>query len=89
MPDTSSPRGINAERPFAITAEKYNAEYASGKVTGSKFPHHEVRRLPGYAERNTPGLTRSDVTKELARHLTEYAERHSHGSIPVGGRIVR
>ena len=54
MPDTSSPRGINAERPFAITAEKYNAEYASGKVTGSKFPHHEVRRLPGYAERNTP-----------------------------------
>ena len=76
MPDMSSPPKATSERPFAIIAEKYNAEYASGKVTGSKFPHHEVRDLPGYAERNTPGLTGSDVTKDLARHLTEYADRH-------------
>ena len=78
MPDTSSPPKMNAERPFAPTAEKYNAEYASGKVTGSNFPHHEVCSLPGYAERNTPGLSGSDVTKELARHLTEYADRHGY-----------
>ena len=26
-----------AERPFATTAEKYTAEYASGKVTGSNL----------------------------------------------------
>ena len=64
------------ERAFPTTAEKYNAEYASGKINGSNFPYHEVRSLPGYLERNTPGLTGSDVTKELARHLTEYAERH-------------
>ena len=61
---------------FSKTAEKYNVEYASGKVNGSNFPHHEVRSLPGYLERNTPGLSGSDVTKELARHLTEYAESH-------------
>lgn len=76
MPDANHPSSAAAERPFAPTTERYNAEYASGKVTGSNFPHHEVRSLPGYAERNTPGLTGSDVTKELARHLTEYAERH-------------
>ncbi|MDE2787657.1 MAG: HNH endonuclease [Chloroflexota bacterium] len=76
MNSRNNPPASPHERPFSTTAEKYNAEYASGKVTGSNFPHHEVRSLPGYVERNTPGLTGSDVTKELARHLTEYAERH-------------
>ena len=65
-----------AERPFATTAEKYNAEYASGKVTGSIFPYHEVHSLPGYIKRDTPGLAAVDVTNELARHLVEYAERN-------------
>ena len=65
-----------AERPFATTAEKYNAEYASGKVTGSSFPYHEVHSLPGYIKRNTPGLAAVDVTNVLARHLVEYAERY-------------
>ena len=74
MPDTASTPTSTNERPFAATFDKYNAEYASGKLTGSNFPHHEVRSVPGYVERNTPGLTGSDVTKELARHLTEYAE---------------
>ena len=37
-----------AEQQFlATTAEKYNVEYASGKVTGSSFPYHEVHSLPG------------------------------------------
>lgn len=76
MPDANYPSSPAAERPFATTSERYNVEYASGKVTASNFPHHEVRSLPGYVERNTPGLTGSDVTKELARHLTVYAERH-------------
>ena len=76
MPDTSSLPKTNAERPFATTAEKYNAEYASGKVTGSNFPFHEVRNLPGYAERTTPSLAGSDVVKELSSHLVEYAERN-------------
>ena len=65
----------NQQRPFITTAEKYNKEYASGKVTGSNFPYQEVQSLPGYAERRTPGLSGSDVTKELVRYLAEYAER--------------
>ena len=64
-----------AEEPFATTAEKYNTEYANGKVTGSNFRYHEVQGLSGYSERRTPGLSSSDVTKELAKHLAEYAER--------------
>ncbi len=76
MPDTSTMPNPTEERPFAVTAERYNAEHASGKVTGSNFPFHEVRNLPGYAERATPGLTGSDVVKELARHLAEYAKRN-------------
>ena len=52
-----------------------NCKYVTGKVTGSKFPYQEVQSLPGYAERRTPGLSGSDVTKELARYLAEYAER--------------
>ena len=61
------------EWPFASTAEKYNSEHASGKVTVSNFPYDEVQSLSGYSERGTPGLTGSDVTKELAKHLTDYA----------------
>ena len=62
------------ERPFATIVEKYDMEYANGKVNGSNFPYHEVQSLPGYAERRTPSLTASDVTRELARHLAEYAD---------------
>ncbi|MDE2715712.1 MAG: HNH endonuclease [Chloroflexota bacterium] len=61
------------ERPFASTAEKYNSEHASSKVTVSNFPYDEIQGLPGYSERGTPGLTGSDVAKELAKHLTDYA----------------
>jgi len=63
------------ERPFASTVEKYNIEYASGHVTGSNFPHEDVTSLPGYAERRTPSLAPTDVTRELARQLVEYANR--------------
>ena len=66
---------MTAERPFAATAERYNIEHASGKVKGSNFPHHEVRGLPGYSERDRPGLTAADVTNELARYLAEYAKQ--------------
>ena len=61
------------ERPFASTAEKYNSEHASGKVTVSNFPYDELQSLPGYSERDTPAITGSDVAKELAKHLTDYA----------------
>ena len=55
-----------AEQQFlATTAEKYNVEYASGKVTESSFPYHEVHSLPGYIKRNTPGLAAVDVTNVL------------------------
>ena len=67
----------NQPRPFATTGEKYSTEYANGKVTGSNFPHYEVQSLPGYSERGTPSLSGSDVTKELARYLAEYAERNN------------
>ena len=63
------------DRPFVHLPT--NTEYANGKVTGSNFPHYEVQSLPGYAERDTPSLTGSDVTKELARYLAEYAERNN------------
>ena len=62
------------EQPFPITDEKYNTEFASGKVTGSNFPYHEVQRLPGYSERRTPGLAAVDVTNELAIHLAAFAQ---------------
>ena len=64
----------NQQRPFITTAEKNNTEPASGKVTGSNFPYREVQSLPGYAERRTPSLSGSDVTKELVRYLAEHAE---------------
>ncbi len=63
-----------SERPFAATIEKYNAEYASSKVTGSNFPYHKIQRLSGYSERHTPGLAAIDLTNQLAKHLVEYAE---------------
>ena len=62
------------EPPFPSTAEKYNTEYANGKVPGSNFPYYEVQRLPGYSERSTPGLSAVDVTKELAIHLAAFAQ---------------
>lgn len=64
-----------AEQPFTATAEKYEEEYASGKVTGSNFPYHQIRRLPGYSERVTPGLSAVDVTSELAKQLADYSKR--------------
>ena len=33
-----------------------------------------IQSLPGYTKRDTPGLTASDVTKELARYLAEYSD---------------
>ncbi len=77
----------DAERPFAATAEKYNAEHAKGTVTGSNFPYHKVRDLPGYTSRSTPGLAAIDVTNELARHLVEYAGR-SGCSLPYRRREI-
>ena len=66
---------IMAEQPFAATSEKYNMEHASGKVTVSNFPYHENQSLPGYTERERPGLTASEVARDLARYLAEYADR--------------
>ena len=65
----STPNG-----PFAATAEKYNMECASGKVTISNFPYDEVMSLPGYPLRLTPALAATDVSRELARCLAKYAE---------------
>ena len=62
------------EGPFLVTAGKYNAEHASGKLPRSKFPYDEIQSLPGYSERCTPGITKSDITRELAGHLMDYAE---------------
>ena len=76
LTSTSHPQTPTADPPFATTAEKYNRECASGEVTGSNFPHHKVESLPGYTERRTPGLSGSDVTRELARHLAEYSARN-------------
>ena len=45
-------------------------------MTGSNFPYYEVHSLPGYINRDKPGLAAVDVTNELARHLVEYAERN-------------
>ena len=62
-------------RPFAATSEKCYLEHASGKVTVSNFPYHVIQSLPGYTKRERPGLTASDVTKDAARYLAEYADR--------------
>ena len=68
------PQYPTIQRPFAATIEKYSSEYASGKVKGSNFPYHEIQCLPGYSERDRPGLAASDLTKQLAKHFVEYAE---------------
>ena len=78
---------MNQQRPFATTGEKYNTEYANRKGMGSNFPYHEVKSLPGYAERGTPSLSGSDVTKELARYLAEYTERNDC-SLPYPQREI-
>ena len=62
MTATRNTQTPSAEQPFATTAEKYDTESASGKVTGSNFPYREVQRLPGYSERRKPGLAAVDVT---------------------------
>ena len=74
MTARSYPSFPSDDRPFAKTIEKSNAEYANGKEIRSHFPYHEIRSLPGYTERETPGLAAVDVTNELARHLSAYAE---------------
>ena len=63
-----------AERPFGSTVAKYNMEHARGKVTVSNLPYHEIQSLPGYTTRDRPGLTASDVTRDLARYLAEFAD---------------
>ena len=65
-----------AEQPFASTVTKYNMEHARGEVTVSNFPYHEIQSLPGYTARDRPGLTASDVTRELARYLADYADNN-------------
>ena len=75
------------QRPFAATFEKYNSEYASGTISGSQFPYHLVSGLPGYAERNTPSLNATDVAKEIARHLAEYA-KHAGVTLPYFQRHI-
>ena len=75
MTSRNHPPAPTEERPFANTFEKCNTEMTNGKVKGTNFPYHEMRRLPGYAKRDKPGLAAVDVTNELARHLAEYAER--------------
>ena len=79
------------ERPFAATNEKYNTEHASGKVTVSNFPYHEIQSLPGYTERERPGLTASEVARDLARYLAEYAVREGcpipYEEYDVGGYL--
>ena len=64
------------DRPFATTANKYNEESKSGKLTSTNFPYDEIQSLPGYKGRLTPGLSRSDVARELSRYLAEYAEKN-------------
>ena len=46
-----------------------------GNSVQFQLPYHEVRKLPGYTERETPGLAAGDVTNDLARNLAEYAEQ--------------
>ena len=75
MPDKNHLLTPTSKRPFATTADRYNDEQASGNVKGSNFPHHEVRSLPGYSERDRPCLTAAGVTNELACCLAEYAKQ--------------
>ena len=73
MTATRNTQTTAEERPFASTAEKYNSEHASGKVTVCNFPYDEIQSLPSYSERGTPGVSGSGVAKELAKHLMDYA----------------
>ena len=75
MPDKNHLLPPTSKRPFATTAGRYNDEQASGNVKGSNFPYHEVRSVPGYSERDKPGLTAAGVTNELARCLAEFAKQ--------------
>ena len=75
MPDNNHLLTPTSKRPSATTAGRHNDEQASGNVEGSNFPHHEVRSLPGYSERDRPCLTAAGVTNELACCLAEYAKQ--------------
>ena len=77
MTSTNNPTSPTPDQSLATTANKYNEESQSGKLTRTNFPYEEIQSLPGYKERTTPGLSRSDVTRELARYLTEYAEKEN------------
>ena len=75
MPDKTPLLPPPSDRPFALTDEKFSAECARGEVKGSNFPYREVQSLLGYSERNTPGLSASGVTDELARYLHNFAKQ--------------
>ena len=45
MMQQTARNNMNQQRPFATTGDKFNTEYAIGKVAGSNFPYHEVRSL--------------------------------------------
>ena len=72
----NNPESPSWGRLFAAVAEKHNAESASGKLTVSRFPNEQIQNLPGYKERLTPRLSKSDVSRELARYIAEYAEKN-------------
>lgn len=72
----NSPESPTLGTLFAAVAEKYNSESANGKLSGSRFPYEQIQNLSGYKERLKPSLSKSDVTRELARYLEEYAEKN-------------
>ena len=63
------------DEPFAITKARYNAAHAAGKKLVSNFPYHELQSLLGYKERDTPGVSATNVLREIAHHLITYAAR--------------
>ena len=87
MSDESHLLPSTSDQPFALTAEKYNAECARGEVKGSNFHYHEVQSLPGYSERDTPGLSASDVTNEVAHCLEDFAKQQG-GSLGYRQRDI-
>ena len=64
------------DEPFAITKARYNDAHAAGKKLVSNFPYHELQSMPGYKERDKPGLSATAVAKEIAHHLMTYAARN-------------
>ncbi len=76
MTSTNNPGTTPLGSLFEAVAKKYNAKSANGQLTGSKFPYDHIQSLAGYKQRTTPGLSKSDVTRELARYLKEFAERN-------------